>query len=63
MLERLAEHRQAANPHHSVQYNEFEELVALLLNEHQQPSTHAPAVDTSVLHQVGARAQQAPTVY
>lgn len=56
MLERLAEHCQAANPHHSVQYNEFEELVALLLNEHQQPSTHAPAVDASVLHQVGARA-------
>ena len=62
MLERLAEHRQAAHPHHSVQYNEFEELVALLLDEHQQPSTHAPTVDASVLHQVGAHAHEAPTL-
>ncbi|KAK9854806.1 hypothetical protein WJX84_012358 [Apatococcus fuscideae] len=51
VLEKIAEHKQAPDLHHSVQFQEFEELVSLLLDEHQQPSTHAPAVDTSILKQ------------
>ena len=52
VLERVALHRGAPNPEHSAGFDELEQLLSLLLEEHQHSSAHAPAVDTAVLHEV-----------